>query len=79
MNKVPFPATTFFNILPQLINAPDSQISESVRTKLKLITSDSDQELFDTLVEISKLPLTEISSFVRELFKLEPYYIRPKC
>jgi len=63
-------------ILNQLSTAPDSQIDNE--TKLKICECNGTYaEKYDTIVEISKLNLTKISSFIKGLCELDKYYLRP--
>lgn len=68
-------------IVTELLDAPDSQISEVVRARVREVNvglaARSAAELYDWCAEIAKLPLTEISSFVRELCNVERHYTRP--
>jgi len=69
-------------IITELIDAPDSQVSEEVRAHLRAlhdrIATCTATDLFDGCVAISKLPLTEVSRFVRVLCDVEQFYSRPQ-
>lgn len=65
-------------ILAEVVKAPESQIDNDVRTKL-LECNGTYAEKYDTIVEVSKMDLTKISSFVRELCALDKHYLRPNC
>lgn len=63
-------------IFEQMVKAPDSQID--IETKTKFINCDGTYaDKYDIIVEVSKLDLSKVSSFVRELCSLEKYYLRP--
>jgi hypothetical protein len=68
-------------IVTELLGAPDGQISEDVRAHVRQTEQDlatyTAVGLFDWCVALSKLPLTEISSFVRVLCDVEQFYTRP--
>ena len=65
-------------ILTEVVKAPDGQIDNEVRTILKECNGNY-AEKYDTIVEVSKMDLTKISSFVRELCALDKHYLRPNC
>lgn len=81
MDKPEFHRDLGVLIVTQLLDAPASQISESVRADVRKMHANlatcSTNELFDWCTAISKLPLTEISSFVRALCDVEQFYTRP--
>jgi len=81
--------TDFKAIVKSLTECPDSQISNKWRDKCaELMENDgTQQEAYDLLAEISKLPCVkvadffsvgEISSFVQKLCEVEKYYPRPE-
>jgi len=63
-------------ILEEVVKAPESQIDNNIRTKLKECDG-TYAEKYDTIVYVSKMDLTKISSFVRELCALDKHYTRP--
>jgi hypothetical protein len=65
-------------ILKEVVKAPESQIDNETRTKLKECNG-TYAEKYDAIVEVSKMDLTKISSFVRELCALDKHYVRPNC
>jgi len=65
-------------ILTEVVKAPESQIDNETRIKLKECKG-TYAEKYDTIVEVSKMDLTKISSFVRELCALDKHYVRPNC
>lgn len=65
-------------ILTEVVKAPDSQIDNEVRNKL-IGCNGTYAEKYDVIVEVSKMDLTKISSFVRELCALDKHYLRPNC
>lgn len=82
MDKPVFRRDLGLFIITQLVEAPDSQVSETVRAQLRTmqghIPTCEDVDLFDFLVQLSKQPLTEVSSFVKVLCDLERFYTRPQ-
>ena len=66
-------------IIRELRTAPESQISENLRNECTVFysTNKTEAEKYDFLSGISKYPLTEISSFVRELCAVDKHYKRP--
>ena len=63
-------------ILVEVVKAPESQIDDNIRAKLK-DCGKTYEEKYDTIVDVSKMDLTKISSFVRELCALDKHYTRP--
>ena len=63
-------------ILTEVSKAPDSQIDADARLILTNCKG-SYAEKYDTIVEVSKINLTKISFFVRELCALDKHYLRP--
>ncbi len=87
MNKVKFNQDMFTlksnigeSILDRMATAPDSQISESIRNKIKEFasTQHTDHEVFLFSDEVSKLPNTEISSFIQKIFNVREFYLEPE-
>lgn len=82
MDKPVFHRDLGILIITQLFEAPDSQVSPVVRAQLRTmmghIPTCEDVDLFDFCVQLSKLPLTEASSFVKVLCDLERFYTRPQ-
>ena len=65
-------------ILTGLSEAPDSQVDADTRLLLTNCKG-SYAEKYDTIVEVSKMDLTKISAFVRELCALDKHYLRPNA
>jgi len=65
-------------ILTEVVKAPESQIDNETRTKLKECRG-TYEEKYDAIVGVSKMDLTKISSFVSELCALDKHYLRPNA
>jgi len=63
-------------ILTEVVKAPESQIDNEVRNKLTNCEG-TYADKYDVIVEVSKMDLTKISSFIRELCALDKHYLRP--
>ncbi len=56
-----------------LLTAPESQLSSNIKENLKNFKG-SYKDRYKKIIEISKLPLTQISPFVKTLTELDKYY-----
>lgn len=56
-----------------LLTAPESQLSPNIKDDLKNFKG-SYEDKYKKIIEISKLPLTQISPFVKTLTELDKYY-----
>ena len=68
----------YYNIIKEVSNAPDSQLSNNLRNKCSefIMIERSELELYDFLNFISQQPLTEASRFVKTLCDVTKYYFR---
>lgn len=66
-------------IIDELCKAPSGQISEDVRNSFFKFKSEEHtlSEKYDFIVNVSKLPRTEISKFIVSMCELDRYYLRP--
>lgn len=56
-----------------LLTAPESQLDPSIKEELQNFKG-SYEDKYNKIIEISKLPLTQISPFIRTLTELDKYY-----
>ena len=78
MSKIAFTHDIAKALFEGLLEAPESQISMEVRARVAEVYERplSLCEQYDFLDDISRLPETEVSRFVRALCTLEPFYVR---
>ena len=64
-------------IINVLCESPSGQISEDVKNSfIKLNSEDHTQsEIYDFIVGVSKLPITEVSKFTVSMCELDKYYL----
>lgn len=81
MAKQVFDKSIFAEIWPKLCDAPDGQISETVRKELRDFDFEkaTSLEVYNFCSEVSSRAFAthDISSFVRVLFDVSNYYERP--
>lgn len=78
---VPFNKEMWVDTWPKLLEAPDSQIDQTVMAKLRNfdVANKKPREIYDFLSGLSlKEPDTSISAFVRELIAVHKFYERPE-
>lgn len=73
-------ATLAEGLLKALCVAPESQLSSELRNKSIAFrdTNPSLREQYDFLVQISRCPMEDASSFMRTLCSVDRYYKRPE-
>jgi hypothetical protein len=80
-NKGVFDADMWMRFLREgpIRQAPSSQVSQEVLdTIIEFSSTDhSPSEIWDFMTTLAKKPQTEVSSFVKAIFDVEPFYERP--
>lgn len=78
-NKSEFVKAMWIDLWSDLLKAPDSQLSPLVLRKLQKfkVVDATPLEIYDFLIALSNEPVTEISSFMVQLFSVDKYYVRP--
>ena len=78
--KGPFAKEMWVELWPKLLTAPDSQVSPGILKKMRRFKLEeaTPLEIYEFLVKLSNEPLTELSSFMVQLFSVDKYYERPE-
>lgn len=78
-DKSKFIKEMWISLWPQLLTAPQSQLSPALMKRIRAfkVAEATDKELFDFLVQLSHEPVTELSAFMVEIFKVDKYYEKP--
>lgn len=56
-----------------LLTAPESQLDPNIKEELQNFNR-SYEDKYKKIIEISKLPLTQVSPFIKKLTELDKYY-----
>lgn len=78
--KSDFAKEMWVELWPKLLTAPDSQVSPAMLKKMRKFNMEeaTPLEIYEFLVSISNEPLTELSSFMVQLFSVDKFYVRPE-
>ena len=77
--KTEFNHIFYVNILNHFIVAKDDQVSSAIRDKCRtfVISSPDPYQIYNFLLELSKIEGKEISHFVRAICEVDKYFINP--